>query len=98
MAKSSNYSQGQSWGALRSAWRGYRAALAEGNAKRLEVQKQHINSLQAQLGLKPTRFRKIKAKRSPTAGRRRLSPRPKVRRSSPRPKLRRRSPSPQLRR
>jgi len=50
------YSEGQTWGALRKAWKAYRIAKAENDQASMLKYAQRIRTLQKQLGLPASNF------------------------------------------
>lgn len=78
----SGYTKGETWAALRSAWKGFKAAKATGDAKKLALYKERISRLQGDLGLKKTAFRGT----SPKAALRKRSGRRSPKRRSPKRK------------
>jgi len=105
MAKT--YSKGQTWGALRNAWKGFKASRTEGDVAAMHHYARLIDDLQEDLGLKQTKFtsfspkKGVKAYCAPRkrngASPKRKSP-AKRKAASPKRKSRSRSPSPKLRR
>ena len=55
-SKSPGHTAGQTWGALRKAWRGYRIAKAKGEKAQLLEYATRIRTLQEQLGVEKSRF------------------------------------------
>lgn len=53
----STYSKGQTWGALRKAWKGYRIAKAQDDKKKMQEYATRIRALQAELGIPQTDFK-----------------------------------------
>ena len=52
----STYTTGQTWGALRKAWKAYKIAKVQNDAARLKEYSERIRTLQAQLGVPQTTF------------------------------------------
>ncbi len=50
------YQQGQVWGALRKAWKGYRIAKVQGDNARMKEYATRIRTLQGQLGVPQASF------------------------------------------
>jgi hypothetical protein len=53
---SSQYSKGQTWGALKKAWRGYKVAKVQKDAARMKEYATRIRTLQSELGLIQAKF------------------------------------------
>jgi len=53
---SSQYTKGQSWGALKKAWRGYKVAKVQKNAEDMKKYAERIRTLQSELGLVQAKF------------------------------------------
>ena len=53
---SSNFTTGQSWGALRKAWKGYRIAKVQGDAARMREYAGKIRKIQGELGVSVASF------------------------------------------
>lgn len=51
-----SYSTGQSWGALRKAWKAYRIAKAENDQAAMLKYAERVRTLQKQLGLPLSKF------------------------------------------
>jgi hypothetical protein len=49
--------EGELWGGLRRAWKGFKAAKARGDKRKMREYAEAINTFQGKLGLKKTRFR-----------------------------------------
>jgi len=52
----SNFTTGQSWGALRKAWKGYRIAKVQGDAARMREYAAKIRKIQGELGVSVASF------------------------------------------
>jgi len=52
--------EGRLWGGLRRAWKGFKAAKANKNKKKMQQYAEAINTFQGELGLKKTKFRGLK--------------------------------------
>lgn len=52
----SQYTKGQSWGALKKAWRGYKVAKVQKNMEDMRKYAQRIRTLQSELGLVQAKF------------------------------------------
>ena len=52
----SQYTKGQSWGALKKAWRGYKVAKVQKDAARMKEYATRIRTLQSELGLVQAKF------------------------------------------
>ncbi|MCL4355829.1 MAG: hypothetical protein JRM79_00335 [Nitrososphaerota archaeon] len=52
----SQYTKGQSWGALKKAWRGYKVAKVQNNAEDMKKYAERIRTLQGELGLVKAKF------------------------------------------
>ena len=52
----SQYTKGQSWGALKKAWRGYKVAKVQNNRDDMKKYAERIRSLQSELGLVEEKF------------------------------------------
>ena len=52
----SQYTKGQSWGALKKAWRGYKVAKVQKNMEDMKKYAERIRTLQAELGLVQAKF------------------------------------------
>lgn len=52
----STYSPGQTWGALKKAWRGYRVAKVQNDQANLKEYANRIRTLQKELGLPQSKF------------------------------------------
>lgn len=51
-----NYTTGQSWGALRKAWKGYRIAKVQGDTARMREYAGKIQTIQKELGISVAQF------------------------------------------
>lgn len=51
-----NYTTGQSWGALRKSWKGYKIAKAQGDRARMKEYATKIRTLQGELGIAVASF------------------------------------------
>jgi hypothetical protein len=52
----SQYSKGQTWGALKKAWRGYKVAKVQNNSADMKKYAERIRTLQGELGLIQAKF------------------------------------------
>ena len=52
----STYTKGQSWGALKKAWRGYKVAKVQKNMEDMKKYAERIRTLQSELGLVQAKF------------------------------------------
>jgi hypothetical protein len=52
----SNFTPGQSWGALRKAWKGYRIAKVQGDNSKMSEYATKIRKLQGELGISVASF------------------------------------------
>jgi len=52
----SNFTVGQSWGALRKAWKGYRIAKVQGDNGKMREYATKIRKLQGELGISVASF------------------------------------------
>jgi len=52
----SQYTKGQSWGALKKAWRGYKVAKVQKNMADMKKYAERIRTLQSELGLVQAKF------------------------------------------
>jgi len=50
------YTVGQTWGALRKAWKGYKIAKGQKDKEKMKEYAQKIRNLQEQLGLEKSKF------------------------------------------
>ena len=53
---SSQYTRGQTWGALKKAWRGYKVAKIQKNMEDMKKYAERIRTLQSELGLVQAKF------------------------------------------
>ena len=53
---SSQYTKGQSWGALKKAWGGYKVAKVQKNMEDMKKYAERIRTLQRELGLVQAKF------------------------------------------
>ena len=53
---STTYTKGQSWGALKKAWRGYKVAKVQNNREDMKKYAERIRTLQSELGLVQAKF------------------------------------------
>ena len=51
-----NFSTGQSWGALRKAWKGYRIAKVQGDNSKMTEYATKIRKIQGELGISVASF------------------------------------------
>ncbi len=51
-----SYTKGQTWGALKKAWRAYKIAKVQNDNARMIEYATRIQTLQKELGLKPAKF------------------------------------------
>ena len=54
--KSNNFTTGQSWGALRKAWKGYRIAKVQGDNGKMREYATKIRKIQGELGISVASF------------------------------------------
>jgi len=52
----SQYTKGQTWGALKKAWRGYKVAKVQKNMEDMKKYAERIRTLQSELGLVQAKF------------------------------------------
>jgi hypothetical protein len=52
----SQYTKGQTWGALKKAWRGYKVAKVQKNMEDMKKYAERIRTLQSELGLIQAKF------------------------------------------
>ena len=52
----SQYTKGQTWGALKKAWRGYKVAKVQKNVEDMKKYAERIRTLQSELGLVQAKF------------------------------------------
>jgi hypothetical protein len=57
--KSNNFTTGQSWGALRKAWTGYRIAKVQGDNGKMREYAIKIRKIQGELGISVASFPNI---------------------------------------
>lgn len=57
---STKYDKGQTWGALKKAWLGYKIAKAKNDKKGMVEYANKIRTLQGELGLKKAEFEVLK--------------------------------------
>jgi len=50
------YTKGQTWGALKKAWKGYKIAKVHGDKGRMMEYAKRIRTLQEELGVEKARF------------------------------------------
>ncbi len=55
-ANFTSYSKGQTWGALKKAWRGYKVAKVQNNKEDMRKYAERIRALQKELGLAQAKF------------------------------------------
>ncbi|MDR3782714.1 MAG: hypothetical protein P4K92_05365 [Candidatus Nitrosotalea sp.] len=55
-SKNPNYTAGQTWGALKKAWRGYKIAKVQSDNTRMSEYAKKIRTLQNDLGIKQAEF------------------------------------------
>jgi hypothetical protein len=55
-ASDSNFSKGQSWGALRKAWKGYRIAKVQADNPKMTEYATKIRKIQGELGIEVATF------------------------------------------
>ncbi len=51
-----SYTKGQTWGALKKAWKAYKIAKVQDDNERMKEYATRINTLQKELGLKQAKF------------------------------------------
>lgn len=56
MSEGQQYSTGQTWGALKKAWRGYKVAKIQNNTVDMKKYAERIRTLQKELGLPQAKF------------------------------------------
>jgi hypothetical protein len=54
--KKNNFTVGQSWGALRKAWKGYRIAKVQGDNAKMREYATKIRKIQGELGISVASF------------------------------------------
>ena len=52
--------EGRLWGGLRRAWKGFKAAKAQKDKRKMRRYAEAVNEFQEKLGLEKTRFRGLK--------------------------------------
>jgi len=58
-----SYTKGETWGALRNAWTGFKASRTEGDVAAMHHYARLVNDLQRQLGRKVTKFTNFSPKK-----------------------------------
>ena len=53
---STQYTKGQTWGALKKAWRGYKVGKIQKNTEDMKKYAERIRTLQGELGLPQSKF------------------------------------------
>jgi hypothetical protein len=56
LSQGQQYSKGQTWGALKKAWRGYKVAKVQKNKEDMRKYAERIRTLQKELGLLQAKF------------------------------------------
>ena len=56
MSSRGNFTKGQTWGALKKAWKGYRIAKVQSDRSKMEEYAKKIKTLQGELGVKQASF------------------------------------------
>jgi hypothetical protein len=56
LSEGQQFSKGQTWGALRKAWRGYKVAKAQKNTADMRKYAERIRTLQKELGVAQAKF------------------------------------------
>ncbi|MDV3293265.1 MAG: hypothetical protein LYZ70_03250 [Nitrososphaerales archaeon] len=56
MSSGTQYTKGQTWGALKKAWRGYKVAKIQKNMEDMRKYAERIRTLQQELGLVQAKF------------------------------------------
>lgn len=56
MSTRGSFTKGQTWGALKKAWRGYRIAKVQNDKARMVEYAKKIKTLQGELGIKQAAF------------------------------------------
>jgi len=51
-----SYSKGQTWGALKKAWKAYKIAKVQNDKEKMKEYAKRIQTLQKDLGLKQSKF------------------------------------------
>jgi hypothetical protein len=57
--RSNSFTTGQSWGALRKAWKGYRIAKVQGDSGKMREYATKIRKIQGELGISVASFPNI---------------------------------------
>ncbi|MCS7116907.1 MAG: hypothetical protein RMJ31_02495 [Nitrososphaerota archaeon] len=50
------YTKGQTWGALKKAWKGYKIAKVQKDVEKMKMYAERIRTLQKELGVKQAEF------------------------------------------
>lgn len=53
------FTTGQTWGALKKAWKGYKIAKAQGDNTKMTEYARKIRTLQGELGIKQSSFHEV---------------------------------------
>ncbi len=56
MSSTSQFTKGQTWGALKKAWRGYKVAKIQKSMEDMKKYAERIRTLQRELGLPEAKF------------------------------------------
>ena len=56
LSEGQQYSKGQTWGALKKAWRGYKVAKVQKNTADMKKYAERIRTLQKELGVPQAKF------------------------------------------
>jgi hypothetical protein len=56
LSEGQKYSTGQTWGALKKAWRGYKVAKVQKNSTDMKKYAERIRTLQKELGVAQAKF------------------------------------------
>ena len=56
MSSRGNFTKGQTWGALKKAWKGYRIDKVQNDRTKMEEYAKKIRTLQGELGVKQATF------------------------------------------
>ena len=56
MAKKKKYTVGQTWGALKKAWKAYKIAKAQNDKEKMKLYATRIRTLQEELGVEKAKF------------------------------------------
>ena len=56
MSEGQKFSKGQTWGALKKAWRGYKVAKVQKNTADMRKYAERIRTLQKELGVPQAKF------------------------------------------